>query len=401
MKYFNNLPHQYINSPILKEVFNRSYNETKSYADSNFHPLSTADKDMMLSQLHDFKSQVDTIHLNEAKLESFKSNFSFFRDRNFVQDQKISEFKERVLSWQQKSGLNVDNQDIGLTDLQSTTQFLIEHKDEVVSVIEHAKPLGSFGDITINELINKGTDALSPILNTLDPNLTLNGGFTILSSLFFYRVVVNLYTKSAYNFDFKGMNPTEVADFKASRPRDIRFFMLCCAPLITASLVTMAKLNPLNINLNIEMKEAVTSNVSILAFLTKNKPEWFKSLLKIVLSLVFIIIVNNYTGTNPIGLLLANPFFYNLFKLFFILGSIMPLLAIFFYILTIYLFIQFSEGKINMPIYLPQFILEWLAEIKKLSKVSAKGTIIGYYFKLIVIYALIFVFLVIFLLFIF
>ena len=79
----------------------------------------------------------------------------------------------------------------------------------------------------------------------------------------------------------------------------------------------------------------------------------------------------------------------------------MPLLAIFFYLLTIYLFIQFSEGKINMPIYLPQFILEWLAEIKKLSKVSAKGTIIGYYFKLIVIYALIFVFLVLFLLFIF
>ena len=222
---------------------------------------------------------------------------------------------------------------------------------------------------------------------------------------------------------FTSPNPTDIAAFllkkDTGRPRDIKFLLLSYALLITVSLVIITKLNSININIylnitlstinnqlcwlgsGVEVKEAVTSTASFFTFFTKNKPEWLKSLFLIFLSFVLIALVINYTGTNPIGMLLANPFFYKLFKLYFIIGSILPLLAILYYSITIYFFIQFSKGKMSMPIYLPQFILNWLAEIKELSKISAKGIIIGYYFKLIIIYTLIFIYLVIFLLFFF
>lgn len=401
--YFNNLPSQYLDSPVLKEVFSQSYKDTKGYIHTHFKPYSQADKEMLISNLQEFKNKVDTIRLNDANLESFKASFSIFRDKNLVLDQRLIDFKNRMLNFQEKAGLNLDSKDIGLADLKNTSQFLKDNKEEVASVLAEIKPLGPAGDVTLNQLINMGTEALIPILDIIHPTIGIEGGLGILSTIFFYRVVVNLYTKAAHGMDLTGMTPENIKLFRADAPRNIRLFMLLGAPLITASLVTIAKLNPINININLsaEVKEAVTSAANILPFLTKNKPAYFKSFFTITFSLVLMAIVNNYGGFNFIGILLANPFYYKLLKIYFIFGSILILFVIIYYMLTIYFFIQFSKGKISMPIYLPQFILSWLTGIQKLSKIPAKSTIIDYYLRFIIIYALIFVYLVLFLLFIY
>ena len=99
-------------------------------------------------------------------------------------------------------------------------------------------------------------------------------------------------------------------------------------------------------NLKTEVKEAITSDASLLLFLTKIKSKWFKSLITIVFFLVLMALINNYPGTDPLAILLANPFFYNLLKLYFILGSFLPLLAIIYCIFTIYFFLLSSlKGK--------------------------------------------------------
>ena len=51
--------------------------------------------------------------------------------------------------------------------------------------------------------------------------------------------------------------------------------------------------------------------------------------------------------------------------------------------LCIYLFIMFSKNKINIPIYLPSVIRNWLKFFEELSTEKNKSIIIDYYLKLI------------------
>ena len=41
---------------------------------------------------------------------------------------------------------------------------------------------------------------------------------------------------------------------------------------------------------------------------------------------------------------------------------------------------MFSKNKFTMPIYLPQFILDWLKFIREISKSEKKGIFIEFYF---------------------
>lgn len=61
--------------------------------------------------------------------------------------------------------------------------------------------------------------------------------------------------------------------------------------------------------------------------------------------------------------------------------------------MNIYLYINFSSqlaNRIKIPKYLPQFILDWLNFIEKMSKYEDKGFYIKFYLRLIIVYLLIF-----------
>ena len=52
---------------------------------------------------------------------------------------------------------------------------------------------------------------------------------------------------------------------------------------------------------------------------------------------------------------------------------------------------MFSKGKISMPIHLPEFILDWLRFIQKISQHENKGVFIDVYFRNIIIYIIVFI----------
>ena len=75
-----------------------------------------------------------------------------------------------------------------------------------------------------------------------------------------------------------------------------------------------------------------------------------------------------------------------LVKLFFFLGSISSFILICYYIINIYLYIMFSQEKLNIFIYLPSFILGWVKNIQEISKEENKSFYIEFYLRLIFVY---------------
>ena len=171
--------------------------------------------------------------------------------------------------------------------------------------------------------------------------------------------------------------------------------MIVAAPLIVGSIFVIKNvaITP-KISVKIdsvsatEDKEIIPDAVSgLIPFIKQRLPSWLKAVISIIISIIFLNYIYKYTGLNEgnniKSILLSNLV---LVKLFFILGSISSSIMIGYYILNIYFFIMFSREKINRNIYLPQFILDWLKFIQKISKYENKGLYIEFYFRLILVY---------------
>ena len=174
----------------------------------------------------------------------------------------------------------------------------------------------------------------------------------------------------------------------------------------------------LDINVNIESLppvetiETKTINKSIFphfgplwngAFLFLRKiSSWLlphaKVLIFIVISSIILVNLLKYLGISNLeghnslfSLLYSIPYAIFIVKLFFIFGSFFSFYKLCNFILSYYFFRMFSDKKLSMPVYLPQFILNWLLFIKRISQVDHKGLYLDIYFRLILIYIFVFI----------
>lgn len=69
-------------------------------------------------------------------------------------------------------------------------------------------------------------------------------------------------------------------------------------------------------------------------------------------------------------------------KIFLVIGSISSIMIIFYYLFNIYIYINYSNNKIKTLIYLPQFMINWVSLIKRMSKYEDKKVFIQFYIKL-------------------
>jgi hypothetical protein len=120
-------------------------------------------------------------------------------------------------------------------NLCNYTEFLDANKQTVISEFKNTKllvknkPLGSAGDISINELITKGLDVIdTPLVQMIRENVdvTVVGGF--ISSIIMYKSIVNLYIKSTYNQNL----PDVLRNVPSTRAKEIALFMLVGAPFV-------------------------------------------------------------------------------------------------------------------------------------------------------------------------
>src|SRR6267154_1967485 len=133
--------------------------------------------------------------------------------------------------------------------------------------------------------------------------------------------------------------------------------------------------------------------IGLISFIKNKLPDWFKYIIILIISFISL----NYFlkdhglvfggGSFNIYLILNNLIFV---KLFLGIGSISSVIIVFYYLFNIYFYIVFSFNKIKIPSYLPQFILDWLNFIEKMSQIKDEGLYIKFYIRLIIVYLLIF-----------
>ena len=101
-------------------------------------------------------------------------------------------------------------------------------------VFQKNKPLGDAGDISINDLINKGLDTLdTPLVQMIKNNVDVSVAGSLLSSMILYKTIVNLYTKSAFN----SSSILELAN--TTRSKEVALFMIIGAPAIVDSIMAI------------------------------------------------------------------------------------------------------------------------------------------------------------------
>ena len=376
-----------ITSPILRGVIDQVFNEINLDKLSQFKALTTEDKTILLKELTELRLSVIKAK-SEGRfisIENLKNHLNIFSDKNIKADQEWETLKAQIDG--QCSTKNLTFSDEVPTDFNSVSQLIESNKSEILTQIE--KPLGSFGDTTINEILSKGFDLFSHLG---DVAATINSDYIayipFLTTVLIYLGVVRFYNKVG----FKNRNVPAL-----ERSREMKLFMLTSATFITAVLVGLKKVatpnqvkikNEILINTKQDNIKDAVMNSGMLPFFNNKIPNWsYPFILAILLMFLESYLEDKGLIQNSTNAIISDNIV--LFKYFLIFSSVISFLFICKYILTIYFYIMFSKGKMSMPIYLPQYMLNWLKAIEENSKEEHKGDYIEFYFNHMLIYLLI------------
>ena len=389
--------------------------------------LPKIDGNLKLRELENFaksfndirnKAQEDLSFQSWSRIKSFKDRLN--RDREFS-DRLLNKFNIQLdeNGFLKTSSSNKDLSQIGYDNIniKSGLDLFTKNKENFSSNSdlvnkEDLKIFGDLGDITLNELANKTSNFVAPLVEFVQnhPNLTgvLQIGGTVLTPMLIYRGIINMYNKTVPSYSSYPVNPS-VIDIKSVR-RERLIFLLIAAPMLTFSLYHMnksyfnAKLNlDVNINSDNSSLESNTSNpensggpvLSSLLFFSNKNFRW--KWLFIFLSLIFIGIlfkfkfinletVNNLNILNYLGIPSS------LLKEISVIFLVILFIFILRYIIIIYIIYLHSKNKVSTSIFMPSFISNWINNYKNYGKYDKESLkkVINFYYMHMYIYTFIF-----------
>ena len=319
--------------------------------------------------------------------------------------EKIRETIERMNAEKDKSNSQIHNSELSkINEVIHTNKptILSNSNVKIESPLTANTPFGDAGDITINELWNKGIDVFDTTLVQMikdNVNVVLVG--SSITSMIMYRSIVKLYMKSAFNNKL----PDALISAPSTRSKEIALFMIMGAPFIAGALITINKLTAggtkvlVNItesnNLEGTGSNSASSSSSLFLFLNK-LPGWMKVILRylaICLILTFITSVIGYKS-NVIAEIYSQ--FYIYLGYFLKLYCVLNFLVIIYFIWKLYIIVMFAQNKdyIN-PEHYPTFIKNEILESKDIGvNLYSKdpGTVYKHYLRLIFLYTSIVIF---------
>lgn len=286
---------------------------------STWTGMISAHKNAILNEVNRRLSSVNpeniSIHLDKY-LQWQKKNSPL----NNKFEQMWAKFKEKELLNKvvtDKTNKYLDTSNVNVLAYNQYNQFLHTNKEIIQTSLKDNvltkaanKPLGSLGDITLNQCITKGLDIVeSPIIQMIKENVNLNVLGTSITSLILYRAIVKLYVNNAYSSGSAFSYSEAIKAFPNIKSKEIILFMILGAPFIAGSLISISSLTKTSTKVIVNLTEnsdletgssSINKNNSYFLFLNKflNKlPRWLKAMLKyIVLYLIgmFILSVIGY-----------------------------------------------------------------------------------------------------------
>nr|YP_010470516.1 hypothetical protein N4M07_mgp048 [Inonotus hispidus]UVF38004.1 hypothetical protein [Inonotus hispidus] len=263
------------------------------------------------------------------------------------------------------------------------------------------KPLGSAGDVTINQLLTSFSDKIEPILEFIKDNPQLiNTGkiaLSIIGPLLIYRGVLKAYAKVLPMPEYGTVSAGDYLNVRRER----MFFVLIGGPAIAGFLLNSV-LPPLN------SKESTTErvlnkgsailsrlednkNISVLSFLGfKGNKKFNWSWFLVFLVLFFIATILNYYGIDIINIIyntIRNPIVGKYLILILIVISVIFTLRYIFILLMIYLI---SKNKITNSVFIPSFFNKTYENLESISKSNNLKFMVDFYYRLMFLYLFLF-----------
>ena len=222
------------------------------------------------------------------------------------------------------------------------------------------KPLGQFGETTINELVNKAKD-LNWETYIYSAKLSIKA-IPAVVNVISYGLVLRSYMKFVHNRPFeKNMDPTAIRLETNLRNRRLAIFYLLSLPaMLVLSNYTAVQIKDIvsidvdiagNDNNNLENNNLnKTGLFLILSNLSKKVPNRIKFFFK--WTIIGIIVI--------FGSIFLN--YYNYLNIFVYFSTS---LVIFYEILNLYFLNRFINKNMKISVVLPQFIINWLKELEE------------------------------------
>lgn len=386
---------------------NTSYGKSIKNLDSiNDIQMSSEERDRKILDLEEFKKNVEYINNNSNFFTNFKYNF-FSKENErlrFLNLQADGKWKNLI---KKEDPVNVhiekmnsyeNNKNINRNTLSELGELNNKNRGIEASTgytNSNWKPLGEFGDITLNKFFEKGSFIISPVYNFFNIYYyEIIGVTSILTSFFIYKKVVSLY--SYFTEPLFDLNH---AISKEYRDKNIRSFMFYGAPFVVFGIIGLFKIFLNNNNITEQNLSSVTEDLPnssknslflLLGGLIKRVPSWLR-----VLMLTFIIIYTikyyfpGYANNHRISLSYITNLmvFYSYFVvIIFKIGIVINTYFIIKYSLTIYFYIMFFKGKMVIPINLPLTTLNWLNYIRNAHIYENKVFFIEFHIRYILYY---------------
>lgn len=418
------------NKEEIRKIIDNTVNDTEIINIQNeFKKYTPTEGKKLLSDLEIFKQKANAIkseenlnlmHLNILKFLDHQRNSSMAADKKW----------ENLKAKMRDTKLNTEKIE-SIENSKVISENLTENNENIKEVFSESnsfKPLGEAGEITVNEALRKGIEVFSPLLDIYKNHpIEVKTGFSVITTLMMYKSVVNLYNKIAFK-EYPDITRYNV-EIQRMRNKEIKFFMLVGAPLIVGALCGIKNVFPTKIiiqnetassseslqpnliekisqssnnldlastpaeaNKELDLADSKISKIPFLGGIYRRIPGWLRS----VITTIALYYGIKYLSQDILGI--GNPYevidsvfknYTNYVKLFFKIGAISCLFIIIYYIVTIFMFIMLSKEKIfatQVPIYLPQFILDWIKFLKRISSYPDKGIFIEFYLRLIFIY---------------
>lgn len=270
---------------------------------------------------------------------------------------------------------------------------------EVYQGMSDYKPLGRFGDYTINESIMYAANFnYEFIVNNM--KVAINP-LKIISAGLIYKTVVNCYARTIYpmsELKYK-KNELEKLMWLKIRNTKITLFMLVYAPLITFSLfhgcnssildTIQLKIRQTNLDINEVEKSIFSLLFSIKNYKLNNKGNKFNNNIKyfssdtnnennnnnknkfnwIINFLIFLFFFVYFVDLKTLIIIIKNITYSKVVFVTIIIGSMVMI----YQIIELYILILFIKNKIEISNYLPTFLFNWLNKQKSISKYSPEG----------------------------
>ena len=316
----------------------------------------------------DFRKPISLF--NGVKLISNYLEKRFEMDKNLISEVKINELLKPFEEKKEVTVLELYNHVAGIYKNDNESFKVIVDKLSSGSSKkswEDLKPLGEYGEITLNEAFLT--------LKDLKWDLILNNTRATINAVPFavnfigFSLMLRSYMKYVHNRPFEpNLTPTQRQLQQKARNRQLAIFSLVGAPLI---LVCLKKSSPYFkdiISINYDFSSAaqpssqinnnssnIVNSIFLFSYINKKIPKWIKLLFKLIL---LSILVLKLLGFSSILDFLYNTYYLKIYI------YIICIIATIYELINLYLLHKFSKKNIKISEVLPDFIINWLKEFE-------------------------------------